>query len=379
MKVGIDLTTYKPSATGIDVFLQNLVSSLGTIDTREQTYYIFVNYEDRHLFHSLLPANFTIIPISMRIFLARAVGQHLLTPLATSALNLDVLHSPHFLIPFYRGNTRHVVTVYDLTLITKPAFHTAWRSSPVVRRAILRSIHQSHLVTVPSFYVCSDLKRLIPEISHEKLRVIPLGIDNEFVSQPTARIRKCLKRLQVPTPYILYVGTIEPRKNLEVLVEAYSRLIHRGDVPEHLVLVGQLGWKYRSLLERLEDPVLAGRVHRLGYVSQADLPSLYSGASVFVYPSWEEGFGFPPLEAMACGTPVVSSRSSSLVENLDGAAELAGPDDPRAFTDAIVKLLKDEDLRAKRIQQGLERARHFRWEDTARAYAACYRKLAESR
>jgi glycosyltransferase involved in cell wall biosynthesis len=129
-------------------------------------------------------------------------------------------------------------------------------------------------------------------------------------------------------------------------------------------------------LKQVESPELRGKVHLPGYIPQEELPWLYAGAKMFVYPSLQEGFGFPPLEAMACGVPTVSSLSSSLAENLRGAAELVPPEDIGALTDAMRRLLQDESLRAKRKAQGLERAAKYRWEETARQTVNCYLTVA---
>jgi alpha-1,3-rhamnosyl/mannosyltransferase len=180
----------------------------------------------------------------------------------------------------------------------------------------------------------------------------------------------------LPWPYILYVGTIEPRKNLPCLVESYRQLIAKGDIREHLILAGRQGWDYQALLAQVNSPALRGRVLLPGYVPQGDLPWLYAGARLFVYPSLQEGFGFPPLEAMACGVPTIASLSSSLAENLRGAAELVPPDDGEALTAAMRRLLEDEQLHAQYRTLGLARAAQFRWEETARQTLNCYKALA---
>jgi alpha-1,3-rhamnosyl/mannosyltransferase len=142
------------------------------------------------------------------------------------------------------------------------------------------------------------------------------------------------------------------------------------------VLAGRLGWDYDEVLSELERPELRGRVRRLGYVDARDLPALYAAATVFVYPSLEEGFGFPPLEAMACGVPTIATAGSSLAENLTDAAELVAAGDVAELTDALERLLRDERLRLARSEQGLARAQRFRWDESARCYAALYRTLA---
>jgi glycosyltransferase involved in cell wall biosynthesis len=311
--VAIDLTALLPDATGVDNYLTSLVTHLGRVDTT-RIYTIFVNYEDRHLFDARLPRNFTVVPACARPRAARLLFQQLALPVAAAWRGVDVVHSPSFLMPLYR-------------------------------------------------------------VPPDRIRVVSPGIGEEFRPQAIAGLPHH-SRASLPSSFILFVGTIEPRKNLERLVESYRRLIARSTVQEHLVLAGRLGWGYDELLHRIAEPELKGRVHLIGYVSQQDMPSLFAAARLFVYPSLEEGFGFPPLEAMACGVPTISSSSSSLVENLQGAADLIDPLDTDGLANAMHRLLEDEAWRSKRSADGLERAARFRWDETARQTVACYDELA---
>ena len=152
-----------------------------------------------------------------------------------------------------------------------------------------------------------------------------------------------------------------------------------GKTKEHLVLAGRMGWGYDDLLKQLESPELRNRVHVVGYVHQTDLPLLYAGATLYVYPSLQEGFGFPPLEAMACGVPTISSQPSSLIENLQGAAILVTPDDLESLTEAMHQLLNDEASRDQYREEGFARAAAFRWEETARRTLQCYQEISGSR
>jgi alpha-1,3-rhamnosyl/mannosyltransferase len=205
--------------------------------------------------------------------------------------------------------------------------------------------------------------------------VIPHGVSDEFRPDACQHVVSNGSRLRVPAGYVLYVGTIEPRKNLELLLECYGRLVVAGAVDEDLVLAGRLGWDYERVVALASAPSLRDRVHLLGYVDQGALAGLYAGARVFVYPSLEEGFGLPPLEAMACGVPVVASTAPALVENLDGAAELVHVDSPDALGDALLRMLRDKQLWETRRREGLARAERFRWEESARATLACYEEL----
>lgn len=378
MKIAIDLTALLPVATGVDTYLKQLVLHLGRVD-HHNAYTVFVNFADRGLCDGMLPPNFSVRPFCWRPHLARLLFQQVGLPAAARALGVDVVHSPAFLMPLYRGTHRHLVTVYDMTFFSLPDCHTALRRSGLFKRMVLSSIRRAHLVTVPSRSTKNEILRLMPDVSPDHIRVVGAGITDEFTPATTESVRAEIARLGVRWPYILFVGTIEPRKNLRRLLESYRTLIARGDRGEHLVLAGRLGWDHEDVLAQLDSPDLRGKAHLFGYVPQHDLPWLYRGASLFVYPSLQEGFGFPPLEAMACGVPTIASRSTSLTENLEGAAELVPPEDVHALAVAMRRLLSDDALRAQRTRDGVIRAATFRWEETARQTLSCYQDLAARR
>lgn len=377
MKVAIDVTALLREATGVDNYLTSLVTHLSRID-RENQYTVFVNYGDQDRFHPL-PENFKIIPLCFQTRSIRFIFQQLALPVAARALEVDVLHSPSFFMPFYRGSQRHLLTIHDMTFFSRPDCHTLFRRSWMFRSALLRSIRSAHLIAVPSGSSMEAVLSLVPDISPERIRVIPLGIGPEFRPYPPDQIQSRLAHLKLPQPYILHLGTIEPRKNLMRLVESYRQLVRNGEINEHLVLAGKWGWGCEQLLKQLDLPELRGKVHLAGYIPQSDLPFLYAGARLFVYPSLEEGFGFPPLEAMACGTPTIASLSSALTENLKGGAELVLPTDVEIWTATIRRMLSDESLRLEKREQGLKLAARFSWERTAKQTLECYKKLSEGK
>ena len=374
MRIAIDLTSLLPQPTGVDNYLKQLVLHLCKVD-HENQYLILINYEDRHVFQGMLPHNFTRVALCLRPRPVRLLFQQIALPVAAIGWNADVVHSPSFIMPLYRGGQRHVVTIHDMTFFSLPQCHITLRRSSFYKRAVLSSIRRAHMVIAPSYATKQHILDVIPDLAPDHIRVIPQGIGEEFRVYPQAEVRRELSRLCLPSLYILYVGTIEPRKNLQRLVESYRTLVIREGLSEHLVLAGRLGWGYGALMQQLDCPELRGKVHLLGYVTQSDLPWLYAGARLFVYPSLQEGFGFPPLEAMACGVPTISSLSSSLAENLQGAAELVPPDDEEALTAAIRQLLYDEVRREKYRQEGLARIAKFRWEETAQHTLNCYRDV----
>lgn len=369
MRIAIDFTAFIPQMTGVDTYLKQLVLHLAKVDQSNQ-YMIYHNQEDCRFFADSFPENFSHTSLSARPRPTRLIFQQIILPVAAFAWKADVIHSPSFIMPYMRGAARHVLTVHDMTSFSHPQCHIALRRSLLYRRMALASLRRTDVVIVPSQATRDAILEFLPDLRPDRIHVTLLGIGKEFRLCDSAFVQEVVTRLMLPQPYILYVGTLEPRKNLPVLLESYRRLVEAGSIKEHLVLAGKLGWGYEALLKQLQAPALRGRVHLAGYVDQKDLPAVYAGARLFVYPSLFEGFGFPPLEAMACGVPVISTLSSSLTENLAGVAELVAPDD--------VAALADETLWAKRRTQGLEHANNYRWEQTARETLKSYQAAMET-
>jgi glycosyltransferase involved in cell wall biosynthesis len=282
-------------------------------------------------------------------------------------------------MPYCRGRQRHLLTVHDMTFFSMPQVHTTLRRSATFRRLVMTSIRRAHLINVPSRTTRDAILEWLPDMPPEKVCVTEYGVSSCFHPAPQEQVSRETRRLGLPESYVLFVGTIEPRKNLDLLVESYRKMVLAGEISEHLVLAGKLGSGYQPLLEQIERTKLRDRVHLLGFVPEPDLPWLYRGARLFVYPSLSEGFGFPPLEAMACGVPVISTLGSSVEENLHGAAELVPTKDANALAELMHRLLRDEALREQRRDVGLRRAAAFRWENTARRVLECYLALAGSR
>lgn len=374
MRVAIDLTALIAKPTGVDTYLMGLVSALVELD-RDNEYLLLVNAEDRRRFTA--PSNFRVLSLSRRPRLTRLVSQQIVLPALLVALRIDVLHSPTFIMPFCRSRRRHLLTVHDMSSFIVPHSHPPSRRGRMYELAIAHSIRRADLVSVPSPSVKRDILERVRKVPAEKVRVIRSGVSPRFTPRPPQEVTPVIERLGIRFPYLLYVGTIDPRKNVARLVESYRRIVTSRDIPEHLVLAGQLGWNDSALVDQLHRPELRGRVHRLGYVACEDLPALYAGARLFIYPSLLEGFGFPPLEAMASGIPVVASDSSALRDNLAGAAELVEATDTNALGAAIERVLHDEPRRAELTAKGLARASEFRWNRFGRETLDCYRELAE--
>jgi alpha-1,3-rhamnosyl/mannosyltransferase len=375
MRVAIDLTALNAQASGIDRYLLGLVRSLALLERRAE-FFLFINVEDRDRFAAThrLPAQCHIWPCCFRPRVFRLFFQQILQPLLLYALRIDVLHSPTFIMPAWRGRARHILTIHDMSSFALPHCHPPIRRGPLYERIVSASIRRADLITVPSSSVKADILRFVDGVSQERIRVIACGIDDVFHARDPAKTDKVLKRLAIPTPYVLYLGTLDPRKNLPTLIDAFAALVANGRT-EHLVLGGDAGWSPNELLSRIARHGLEARIHLPGYIAEADLPFVYAGAALFVYPSLLEGFGFPPLEAMASGVPVIASDTSSLRENLAGAAVLVPVGDAKQLEMAMRTLLTDEATRASAVTAGLNRGQAYRWDRFAAETFACYEEL----
>jgi glycosyltransferase involved in cell wall biosynthesis len=283
----------------------------------------------------------------------------------------DLLHAPGYCAPRQPG-VPVVLTVYDTIAIRQPelakrsnALHYRWRMP--------RSARAAARVIVPLECVADEVESCL-RVDRDKIRVVPLGVDASLSPPHEDEVEATRVQLGLERPYILFVGNLEPKKNLPALLRAFAQLVDAG-VPHDLVLAGTPGWKCRDVLRLPEELGVAERVRMLGYVDGAHLRGLYGAADVFAFPSLVEGFGLPPLEAMACGTPVVTSDIPALRETAGDAAERVAPTDVEGLADALRRVLEDSDLRSHLREAGLRRAAEFTWPNTAEATRAVYREV----
>jgi glycosyltransferase involved in cell wall biosynthesis len=281
----------------------------------------------------------------------------------------DLIHSPvPAAVPPTGPNQKLVVTVHDIAfLVHRELFPIQWRM--MYRAGLARAVRSADAIITVSRHTAEDLVRH-RRIDHQRIHVVPLAAS---LPHTGSDVEETLARLKIRTPYVLFVGTLEPRKNVVRLVRAYRRVALRG-APHALVLAGPIGWGHQQLMKELslEAP---GEILLTGRTSQADLDALYRGASLFVYPSLYEGFGLPVLEAMARGAPCVVSASSSLPEV---AGEAALPVDPRSvagLTEAIERVINDRDFARRLSEVGKGRAERFSWEETARQTLEVYKSV----
>jgi glycosyltransferase involved in cell wall biosynthesis len=283
--------------------------------------------------------------------------------------NLDLLHSPDF-IPPLRGARRHIITVHDLNFLYYPQFLTE-ESRRYYNGQINRAVEQSDHILADSEATRNDLVTML-NVPADKITVHTLGVDENFKPLSPETLQFYRQQLDLPETYLLFVGTFEPRKNIIGLLEAYQMLRDRiPDVPP-LVLAGHKGWMFDETMARIGQMQLDNHIVWREDVPQSALPALYNLATVLVTPSFYEGFGFPALEAMACGTvPIVSNRSS-LPEVVGDVGAQIDPDDSTTLADALFRALTDSNWLEENQQAGLKRATRFNWDNTARIALSVY-------
>lgn len=301
----------------------------------------------------------------------RIVWEQLVQPFALMQAKPDLVHALAFVSPVM-SRIPSVVTVYDLSFVHYPD------RLPAARRLYLRQLTQrscraARRVIAISQSTARDLTETFA-IPADKIDVAVPGVGSQFCPLPETEVEAFRQREGLPERFWLFLGTLEPRKNLPVLLRAYARLPEADRQVVHLVLGGGKGWMFDEIFRTIEQHDLAATVHLPGYIPADDLPLWYNAAEAFVYPSIFEGFGLPVIEAMACGTPALVSSASSLPEAAGDAGWLLPPDDVDAWADALARVWHDTAWRASAGQRGRDHAARFTWATTAAQTVASYRQ-----
>jgi glycosyltransferase involved in cell wall biosynthesis len=288
-------------------------------------------------------------------------------PAEAFRLGVDVLHGPVNVVPIL-ATCPLVVTVHDLAYLRVPDVVPARRRQYFIKMTNLATRRADHVIAV-SESTKTDIVELLG-VSPNRITVTPLAADERFRPLPADEIAAFRAAQGLTRPFILYLGNVEPRKNLPTLLRAFDRLA--PEVEHDLVIVGGEGWMMEAFNSTLAGMAHRDRVRIHGFAPVEDLPAWYNAADLFVFPSLYEGFGLPPLEAMACGTPVVTSNVSSLPEVVGDAALTVAPMDADGLTEAMSRILGDEVLATSLWSAGLERAATFTWHRTAAGTVTAY-------
>jgi glycosyltransferase involved in cell wall biosynthesis len=303
---------------------------------------------------------------------ARVLWEQLVQPWAARRQALDLLHAPVNIGPLM-APCPLIVTVHDLSFRHFP--HLFRPARRLYQEKLTRAtVQRAASVIAVSQSTRDDIVQSM-DIPLERITVIPNGVDAEMRPMEEKAVAELRRRYQLPEHFVLSLSTLEPRKNLELLLEAYASLVHRGMIGHKLVIAGGKGWYYATIFASVERLGLSDRVIFPGFVPEGDKPLWYSAADLFVYPSLYEGFGLPPLEAMACGTPVVVAATSSLPEVVGDAGLYIDPHDPSDLACTMAALLHDSGRRHKLREAGLEQASRFSWRKTAVQTARLYHRI----
>ncbi len=372
LRIGIDAMLVRRGAAGVETAIYGLAEAAARFGRCE--YRIFLT---RHcgLPDVRGPQTSTIrcaVPGGLRLL--RLLHQQLGLPRQLATAGCDLLHAAGYLCPRRPGRPV-VLTVFDLIAWSHP--HLCRRSTVLNYRLQLPgAVARACRLIVPSVHVRDDLARRFPAAA-ERIRVVPLAVDERFAAAPAAGEGEALRRAYgLPAQFILFVGQIEPKKNVPGLLRGYAELRRLAPSAPPLVVAGSRGWEPVDPGRLAAELGIAGQVVLPGFVAREDLPALYRAAELFVFPSLCEGFGLPPLEAMAAGTAVVVADRDSLPEVVGDAGLLADPCSPTALAGAMGELLANPERRVALAVAGRQRAAQFTWRRHVEATEAVYREAA---
>ncbi len=358
---------------GVSNYSRHLLTAMGTAAQEDPTLDLsaFVNGTDLRtagvrMIRSRLPLQQPLL---------RIAWEQSLLPLLLRKEKVDLLHGLVNVLPL--ANTiPGIVTVHDLSFIRMPEKlrpAKRWYLTQLCRA----SVEKAKRVIAVSRQTADDLIQLF-DLPAARISVIHNGVADHFVPQAAAAVATFRQQQQLPARFLLYLGTLEPRKNLPLLIRAYARWRKEAAAAEQdidLVLAGGKGWFYEEIFQLVQALGLTERVHFPGFIPDEDLPLWYNAAEVFIYPSLFEGFGLPVVEAMACGTPVVCSDIASLREVVGDSALTFAAADERALSALIEEAISQPALRADLRARGQQQAKQFSWQETAAATCALYRSI----
>lgn len=381
MRIGLDVTSALTQGGGIGRYTRELVRALVGLDNGRFTFRLFAAKQTG------LPAVPNPLPTAAHTQLRTAplsepwlyrlwYRARLPIPVQWVTGPLDLFHSPDFVLPPVGGRIPTLLTVHDLSFVHYPDVY------PVVlvnylNRVVPWSIGRATHVLADSAATRRDLMETW-QVPPEKITVLYSGVDEQFRRVEDEGVLTAVRAHYGlgDAPYLLTVGTVQPRKNYQMLIRAFAPIA--ATWPHNLIIAGGKGWLYEAMLEEVTRQGLEGRVHFIGFVADADLPALYSGADLFLFPSLYEGFGLPLLEAMQCGVPVITSNASSLPEVVGETAVLLPPHQPQPWIEAMQTLLADPQHRRQLAAAGPHRAAQFTWQSAARQLLQLYQSLAAS-
>ena len=369
MRIGIDVR--KLHDYGIGTYVRNLLTHLDRLD-HETEYVLLCQPADSGLADGL-GDNFRTVAQPAGPY---SISEQIRIPIQLTRERIDLFHAPHYTLPALTP-CRSIVTIHDCIHLRFPQYLPSRFAYRYARAVLWSATHRCDCILTVSETSKRDILSFF-DVPAEKIIVIPNAIEDRYWTQPPDEaVTKVRERYQLHAPFLLYAGNIKPHKNLERLLDAFYRVRQRGFENVTLLIIGDEITRYVKLRRAVHRYQLHRHVRFLGFVSAETLQILYRLASAFVFPSLYEGFGLPPLEAMASGTPVVTSNVSALPEVVGDAAMLVDPEQADAIADGVIRVLSDEPFRANLVRKGLARARQFSWDRSVRRTWDIYGRFAE--
>ncbi|MBA7509026.1 D-inositol-3-phosphate glycosyltransferase [subsurface metagenome] len=382
MRIGIDISTVLNHGQDIGAgrYIINLVKNLLKID-KKNTYILTGRYvTDKYLeIINRIKSTYTDNKIEFKLYKTTQKKLNLwnrlrFPPIELMGFKADLLHCPDYLIP-PNLNKIIILTIHDLAFIRFPQFNFDWFTKKYTKE-VRRNARLAKIIIADSKSTKDDIIKFF-KIDPAKVKVVYLASDSQFKKLANQeKDKKVLKKYGIDKKYILSAGTIEPRKNYPTLIKAFNYIKHNNnDFNYRLVIVGRTGWKSEATYRERELSPYKDDILFIGRVSDKDLVQIYNQAEIFVYPSFFEGFGLPPLEAMSCGLPVIASDSSSLKEVIGNSGILVPSEDYREISKQISYILKNEKIKKKLKEKSLKQAQKFSWEKTARKTLNIYNEI----
>jgi len=378
MKLYIDGQPLLGNKTGIGHYTNNLINELAIKNISIEI--VTNQIGNRKLLEEINIINFKNIKLSNKLFpykvIRRLMNYNILYGLPIDLLekkkkSYSVFHATNF-ITLPTKYAKQVVTIHDLAFMKFPDV-VEKNIYEYMMKWVPYSINKADQIIADSIHTKNDILQLF-DVPEEKINVVYLAADKRFQKQSVQQIQSVRKKYNLAQEYLLYIGTLEPKKNLVTLIDVYHTLKTEYSVQEKLVIVGAKGWKFNPIFEKVQQLQLENDIIFMGYIADEDLPAIYSGATVFTFPSLYEGFGIPLLEAMQCEVPVVAANTSCIPEVVGDAAILADPYDIEKWAESIYQIISDHSLKEELIAKGLEQASKFSWEKVAKETLAVYEK-----
>jgi glycosyltransferase involved in cell wall biosynthesis len=374
MKIAIDVRTILPNRSGVGNYVLNLIQNLRQVDPGPIYYFLAQKKNMPLLGHLAREQNPFLTLFSHENHPMSDFWEHFILPLRLKEMGIHVFHGPASLIPFRKDHCGLIVTIHDLVAFLFP--ETIPLKYGAYMRYILRqAVKKADRIIAVSHHTKEDLIKIL-KVSSEKIVVIHEAASPIFHPDGQKEVQSRIKQQYgITKKFIYHLGNIEPRKNLIVLLEAFTLVCKELGHEYQLVVSGQKGWLTGSLSRFLKNYPVRDQVFFTGYVPEEHIPLFMNGAELFVFPSLYEGFGLPVLEAMSCGTPVISSNRSSIPEIVGSAGVLVDPTNIRELADHIIELLRNREERIRLSQLGIERASRFSWSEAARQTLKAYQSV----